>query len=385
MTCSRWPNLVGFELDDWQRTVIEGSCGVRHDGKWASKRVGINVPRQNGKGGILELVELTALFTWGSDLIIHSAHEFITSQKHSARVWSLVERTPKLLHQVYRQRLVGTHGQEAVKLNDGRMLEFRSRTKAGGRGFSCDFLFLDEAMILPEDALAALLPTLRARPNPQIWYTGSAVDQERDKYGMVFTRLRIDAIERKSDMAYFEWSLPYDHPDEMTEEDYASEDAMWQSNPAFGIRIFREHFDMENDALDRRSSAVELYGVGDYPDPNAHADRPISPEQWAECEDKTSEIVSGLCLAVDVSPERTNRNRGLGTKPVRHLARRSDREAPRNGMGSRPVGRAHRLPCTGTDRGGRARAQVLPSLRSARRSAFPSRNWTAANTPRPAG
>ena len=152
--------LVGFELDPWQKMVIEGSCGVRHDGKWAAKRVGINVPRQNGKGGILELIELTALFTWGADLVIHSAHEFITSQKHSARMWSLVERTPSLLNQVYKKRLVGTHGQEAVKLNDGRMIEFRSRTKAGGRGFSCDYLFLDEAMILPEDTLAALLPTL---------------------------------------------------------------------------------------------------------------------------------------------------------------------------------------------------------------------------------
>ena len=159
-------------------------------------------------------------------------------------------------------------------------------------------------MILPEDALAALLPTLRARPDPQIWYTGSAVDQERDKTRMVFTRLRIDALERKPDMANFEWSLELDHPDEMTEDDFDSEESTWQSNPAFGIRIFREHFDMENDALDRRSAAVELYGVGDYPDPNAHADRPISPEQWAECEDNTSAIVGPLCLAVDVSPER---------------------------------------------------------------------------------
>jgi hypothetical protein len=296
--------LVGFELDPWQRLVIEGACGIRHDGKWAAKRVGVNVPRQNGKGGILELIELTALFTWGDELVIHSAHEFITSQKHSMRLWGLVEQTPDLLRQVYKQRLVGTHGQEAVKLLDGRMIEFRSRTKAGGRGFSCDHLFLDEAMILPEDALAALLPTLRARPDPQIWYTGSAVDQERDRYGMVFTRLRMDALERRPDLAYFEWSLPLDHPDEMTQEDFDSEEAMWQSNPAFGIRIFREHFDMENEALDKRSSAVELYGVGDYPDPNASADRPISPEQWAECEDAKSEIVSNLCFAFDVSPER---------------------------------------------------------------------------------
>ena len=132
--------LVGFDLDPWQRTVIEGACGVRPDGKWASKWVGVNVPRQNGKGGILELVELTALFEWGDDLIIHSAHEFITSQKHSQWVWSLVERTPKLLRQVYKQRLVGTHGQEAVSSRTAGCWSFargRRRVGAGSRVITC--------------------------------------------------------------------------------------------------------------------------------------------------------------------------------------------------------------------------------------------------------
>ena len=32
--------LVGFELDPWQRRWIEGATGERDDGKWAAKRVG---------------------------------------------------------------------------------------------------------------------------------------------------------------------------------------------------------------------------------------------------------------------------------------------------------------------------------------------------------
>jgi phage terminase large subunit-like protein len=307
--------LVSFELDPWQELVVEGACGEGHDGKWKAKEVGVNVPRQNGKGGILELIELTALYVWlprlptsgrsGERLLIHSAHEFITSQKHFDRLWSLVETTPELLEQVVRGRPIRTHGQEGFKLQNGAKIEFRSRTAGGGRGFSCDFLVLDEAMFLPERAMGALLPTLRARPDPQIWYTGSAVDQEVHTEGFVFTRVRERALKGDdSRLAYFEWSLPYEHPSEMPEKEFVDEEAMWRSNPAFGIRIFKEHFEMEVAALDRRTSAVELFGVGDYPDPSGSDAGPISVEQWLACEDEDSKIVGPVCFAFDVSPER---------------------------------------------------------------------------------
>ena len=105
--------LVGFEFDPWQTMVIARAFGVGADGKWASTEVAMNVPRQNGKGGVLEIVELTSVFVWlpeirrrvpGPPLLIHSAHEFITSQKHFDRVWSLVETTPELLGRVVNRR-----------------------------------------------------------------------------------------------------------------------------------------------------------------------------------------------------------------------------------------------------------------------------------------
>ena len=301
---------VGFEFDPWQRMVVDGSTGERPDGKWAAKRAAVNVPRQNGKGGILELIELTALFVWldeidvSDPLAIHSAHEFVTSQKHSKRVWSLIERTPELLRQVHKQRMVGTHGQEAVRLTDGRALEFRSRTKSAGRGFSCDLLVLDEAMFLSRDEMGAIFPTMRARPNPQVWYAGSAVDQDVHPEGFVFTQVRQDGIDQAPDLAYFEWSLPYDHPNEIPEDEFAAEESMRTSNPAYDIRIFREHFEMELQALDRRTAAVELYGVGDYPDPTGEENRPISVAAWMECLYPESTIVGPVCFGFDVSPER---------------------------------------------------------------------------------
>ncbi len=309
-------DLVGFELLDWQKLVIEGACGVNHEGKWAAKRVGVNVPRQNGKGGILEVIQLTSLFTWlplykdkwpvkGERLVIHSAHEYVTSEKHFDRIWSLVENTPDLLKRVVKQKRIGTHGREGWKTVDNCAIEFRTRTSSSGRGFSCDHLFLDEDMFLAERSMGALLPTMRARPNPQIWYTGSAVDQEVHKEGLVKTRLRQAALEGEREIAYFEWSLPYDHPEELPDEEYDSEESMWRSNPAFGTLVFEDHFRMELSALDRRTAAVELYGVGDYPDPTQSEQHPISIEQWLELTtSKDTRITGSISVAFDVSPER---------------------------------------------------------------------------------
>lgn len=290
-------------LDPWQVEVIEGGCTL-NEGKWAALEVGVNVPRQNGKGVILELVELTSLFTWGSELVIHSAHEAITSRIHFDRLWALVERTPDLLKQVRRGRPSYSHGQEGFKLNDGREILFRTRTKVGGRGLSCDHLFLDEAMILPDAALAALFPALRARPDPQVWYTGSAVDQEVHEHGLVFTRLRERGRMGAPALAYFEWSLDYDTPEDVPEEVFSDEEAWAQATPAYGIRITREHFQRELEALPHRTFAVELLGVGDYPDPNATGEMPIPPDAWAECEAPDSKLQDPVCLAFDVSPGR---------------------------------------------------------------------------------
>jgi hypothetical protein len=296
--------LVRFDLDSWQREVIEASCGVI-DCKWAALEVGLNVPRQNGKGGILEIVQLTSVFTWESELVIHSAHEAITSRLHFDRLWGLVADTPDLLKRVHNKRPSYSHGQEGFRLNDGRQMMFRTRTKGGGRGFACDHLFLDEAMILPDEALAALFPTLRAKKNPQVWYTGSAVDQDVHQHGLVFTRIRARGMAGDDpNLVYLEWSLDYDDPEMVPESVFHDEDEWQKSTPAWGIRIFPEHMQKELNSLPRRTFAVEQLGVGDYPDPAGASDSPISAELWAECEDAESKLQDPVCLAFDTSPGR---------------------------------------------------------------------------------
>jgi hypothetical protein len=166
-------------------------------------------------------------------------------------------------------------------------------------------LILNEAMIIPEAMHAALFPTLSARPNPQVWYTGSAVDQESMEHGVVFARLRERAIKGGDPaLAYFGWSPNFDHPDAVTSQ-AAVDPSVWaQSNPALGIRISHEHIAREQRSMDARTFAVERLGVGDWPATDGSAGRKITDEQWEACLDPESEALDPLVFAFDVTPDR---------------------------------------------------------------------------------
>src|SRR4051812_15158094 len=149
--------LAGLQLDPWEAWILEESGKTtpetywnpytgREEPRWAAFEVGLIVSRQNGKGSILEARELAGLFLYGERLIIHSAHQFDTSKEAFERILTLIEGTPELRAEV--SRISRSHGEEGVELRNGQRLRFRTRTKGGGRGFTCDTLMLDEAMYL---------------------------------------------------------------------------------------------------------------------------------------------------------------------------------------------------------------------------------------------
>ena len=296
--------MAGLFLDPWQQLVLSYALGEREDGKWAAFEVGLEVARQNGKGSVLEARELAGLFLLGERLIIHSAHQFDTSLEAFRRLLFLVESTPDFDRRV--KRVSRSHGEEGIELKGGQRIRFRTRTKGGGRGFTADCLILDEAMYLPEAMHGALLPTLSAIPNPQVWYAGSAVDQEIHEHGIVFARARERGL-RGDDpaLAYFGFSAPGNHPDDVTEE-MAVDPLVWaQANPGLGIRISGEHVAREYRSLDPRTFAVERLGVGDWPATDGSASSKITSAAWATCMDPESACLDPVCFVFDVSPDRS--------------------------------------------------------------------------------
>ena len=159
---------VGLHLDDWERWVLDQGLGRTEDRQWAAFEKALIVSRQNGKGAVLEALELAALFLddFDTDLILHSAHEFKTASEAFRRIQGRIDSHPlfkRRVKQVYLQR-----GAESIELKNGKRLRFVARSSGSGRGFSADLVILDEAYELGDAAMAALLPTLSARPNPQI-------------------------------------------------------------------------------------------------------------------------------------------------------------------------------------------------------------------------
>jgi phage terminase large subunit-like protein len=265
---------AGLDLDDWERWVLEQGLGRAADGKWAAFEVGLIVARQNGKGAILEALALAALFLddFGVDLILYSAHEFKTASEAFRRIQSRIENHPSFwrrVRQVYHQR-----GAESIELVNGKRLRFIARSSGSGRGFSADLVILDEAYKLGDEEMAALLPTLSARPNPQIWYVSTAGVPTSMQLGRVRERgLRGG----DPSLAFLEWSVDPDAYDPGDPADWA------RANPGLGIRITPEYIEKERAALAPDEFARERLGIGDYPVDGAGDWSTITADAWAAC------------------------------------------------------------------------------------------------------
>jgi hypothetical protein len=295
---------AGLDLDPWQQFVIRQSLGLREDRRWAAFEVGLNVARQNGKDGTAEARELAGIFLIGEKLITHTAHQFDTSLEHFRRIEELIAGSPDVAKRV--KKVDRAHGKEGIEFTTGQRIRFRTRTKKGGRGFSGDLVLFNEAMELTEASVGALMPTLSARPNPQLWYMGSAVDQEIHEDGLVFARVRARGLKGDDpSLAYFEWSIDADLPEFVT-EDMATDPHAWaQANPGLGIRITSEYVANEQRSMDARTFAVERLGVGDWPQTDGGAARKIDPELWRKLTDPDSRRAGHVAFAIDVTPART--------------------------------------------------------------------------------
>lgn len=306
---------AGLILDPWQDFVFRNSLLSRF-GRWAAMRVGVVCPRQNGKNALIEARILAGLFIFGEKLIVYSAHLADTADEMFRRLEELIESVPWLASQV--AHYWRANGKAAIELHSGQRVKFKTRTTSGGRGLSGDVVFFDEAMVFPEASHGSVFPIISARENPQVWYTGSAVDQTVHDHGRVLAAVREGALSGDSDsLAYFEWSADKEDPSELTVGESLDEALLARANPALGRRISLDYLRQEQEAFryDLRSLAVERFGIGDWP---ALGDDSgvISSQVWGSLEDVHSEAFE-VCFCFDVSPNRA-------TAAIGVAGRRSD-------------------------------------------------------------
>lgn len=322
--CIELAASVGLDLDPWQRNHLADGLGETdelvemRDGstarRWASRDVAANVTRQAGKGGIIEARELGGVVLFGEKLIMHSAHEFKTANEAFLRIVGYFENYDwlrRLVKHIYR----GV-GEKTILLRDGARIKFVARKGGSGRGFSGDCNVLDEDMYLDAEQMGAMLPTLRAMPNPQLWYFGSA--------GLEFSTM-LAALRRRAlsadpgRLTYAEWSIDFEsharcdtcrlaEPGEELPPhvpyDRTDRELWWQASPSMGIRVTEEGMADELETLKEAPEEFdrELLGVGQYPAPPGEQWKAMTPEQWAALADPTSAAKNPVVLAFDVNP-----------------------------------------------------------------------------------
>lgn len=261
---------AGLVLDEWQSWVLQMALAEQVDGLHSAFEVGVEVGRQNGKGSILEARQLAGLFLLGEQLQVHTAHEFRTTFEHFLRITRLIEDNPQLERKV--QRIRRGAGEQAIELKTGERLRFIARSSGGGRGFSGDTVYLDEAFAVTEAMMGALIPSLSARPNPQYWLTSSAPMAN----SRVLHAMRARAIAGTSPRLFYAgWcNEPGADPDDI--------EAIARANPAFGLRITAEFVEAERAAMPLPEFLRERLGIPDpLHDDTVARDPKIPADAWA--------------------------------------------------------------------------------------------------------
>ena len=280
-------SLAGLRLDEWQRWCLSEMLQTDASGKWSAFETAIVVPRQNGKGGLLEARQLFGLFLGGEVLQVHTAPEFKTAFEHFLRITSLIESTPELDAQVMRIRRGA--GEQSVELKTGERLRFLARSAGSGRGMSGDTVYLDEAFALTAPIMGALLPTMSAVPNPQMIYTSSAPRYDQAVLYDLVQRGRAGGSPR---LFYAEWG---------NEENTSTSDrdAWAKANPALGIRIDEAFIEAELEAMQSFPEEFRRERLGIVQ--TSDASTVLSLPKWRVCADPDS-IAEGGVAALSVGP-----------------------------------------------------------------------------------
>jgi len=189
-----------------------------------------------------------------------------------------------------------------IEFKNGQRLRFLARSRSSGRGFSGDCIILDEAQELSSEQMAAMLPTISARPDAQVWMFGTPpTNTDAWCYG-----LREDCEAGKERHAWYDWGAAAG----LEEEAWGDRDLWYATNPALGIRISEATIEDE----------FGPSGLGaDFPHERLGLWRPrqdsldhvIDPVAWSALADPTSQPGSDITLCVDVTPKRDHASIGL--------------------------------------------------------------------------
>lgn len=301
---------AGLELEPWQRDGLDVMLSVRGDGKWACFEYAEICARQNGKTALFKARALAGLFLLGEQTIVWSAHEVKTAM----RAWRDLRQLLQRLGTPVNDNLIdvdgilikvnASNGSEGFeRLDTGQEIRMVARSKGSGRGWSVDWLFIDEAFAYDESHQDALMPTLAARPNPQIGIASSPPLSGTTAGPMYALKARAEAGGDET-LGYRDWGLE-DVLDDVLALPAGERGALlddrgrWgATNPALGLgRVSEESILRLRRSLSDAGYAREILGCWPRQVDDAAGDV-IDPQVWADRADPDSRPGPELVFAV---------------------------------------------------------------------------------------
>ena len=159
-------DMSGNVCQEWQALMLSDIMAVNDSGLWVHTKFGYSVPRRNGKTEIITQRELWGLFN--GEHILHTAH--LTDTAHIA--W---ERLKNRLEEigVKPASTYKAYGKERIQMQNGAVIDFRTRTSSGALGSGYDLLVIDEAQEYTQAQQTALNYVVSSSKNPQTIMCGT--------------------------------------------------------------------------------------------------------------------------------------------------------------------------------------------------------------------
>lgn len=247
-------SAAGINLLPWQAAEVRRILGQTAAEEWSTSRYGLAVPRQSGKGIILEVVTLAKAVLLG-ERVLWTAHEVRTMQEAFARFRAIFEATPSLAGLVKSARTA--NGQERMTFTNGAEVKFSARSKSATRGLGFRTIICDEAQELEYLTLGAMMPTLSGQGDArtQLILTGTPPYSRK---GEVFADTRAAAYSGGNDrLAWAEWSCE--------PEDRLDDPAVWaKTNPSLGTVVREDKIIDELQALQARPDVFRRERLGEW-------------------------------------------------------------------------------------------------------------------------
>ena len=251
----------GVALDEWQKLVLDSILGTDENGNYTTISAGLSLPRQNGKSELLIARTFYGLIVNG-ERILFTAHQLASVKKVFRRLVNMFtdKNHPEIVKLV--KKIREAIGEESIELNNGGIVEFKSRSRQGARGFDgISVVIYDEAAELTDDQAEAILSVLSASKTGtrQVIYAGTPT--YIGCTGTVFKRLRNACIyntdKENIKNSWHEWSIAADNLNGVNLEDTA----LWYDcNPSLGGRITEEWVREEFNTLSPVGFARERLG-----------------------------------------------------------------------------------------------------------------------------